>query len=223
MIIVFDLDDTLYKEITYVKSGFKVVADEIARKYDLDSEVIYRDALLLLDRSGRGHIFDTLLKNYGYYTKREVQRLVTIYRLHYPNIQIGGEEMKVLKQCGTDSNLYLVTDGNKLVQSKKIESLGLGPLFKRIFITHRFGPDAAKPSLKCFEIIRKLENVTWSELVYIGDDPNKDFINLKKAGAVTVRVMTGRFSDVKKGQEFEADWQIESLGELPAILRKIHS
>ena len=131
--------------------------------------------------------------------------------------------MKVLKQCGTDSNLYLVTDGNKLVQSKKIESLGLGPLFKRIFITHRFGLDAAKPSLKCFEIIRKLENVTWSELVYIGDDPNKDFINLKKAGAVTVRVMTGRFSDVKKGQEFEADWQIESLGELPAILRKIHS
>lgn len=223
MIIVFDLDDTLYQEITYVKSGFKVVADEMARKYDLDSEVIYRDALLLLDRSGRGHIFDTLLKNYGYYTKREVQRLVTIYRLHSPNIQIGGVEMKVLKQCGTNSNLYLVTDGNKLVQAKKIESLGIGPLFKRIFITHRFGLDAAKPSLKCFELIRKSENVSWTEIVYIADDPNKDFIALKKAGAITIRVMTGRFASIEKSIEYEADWRIDSLGELPAMLKELNS
>ena len=219
MIIVFDLDDTLYQEITYVKSGFKVVVDEMARKYDLDSEVIYRDALLLLDRSGRGHIFDTLLKNYGHYTKREVQRLVTIYRLHSPNIQIGGVEMKVLKQCGTNSNLYLVTDGNKLVQAKKIESLGIGPLFKRIFITHRFGLDAAKPSLKCFEIIKNIEKTNWENMVYIGDNPHKDFVNLNKVNAITIRILKGDYANHKVDSTYDAKHKIYDLNELYDLLK----
>ncbi len=219
MIIVFDLDDTLYQEISYVQSGLKAVANEIAKKYNLDSNVIYKEALDILEKSGRGGVFDSLLNNYGYYTKREVQRLVSIYRLHYPKISIGSMEMKALKLCGKESNLYLVTDGNKYVQAKKIESLGIESIFKHIFITHRFGLDAAKPSLKCFEMIRKLENVSWGELIYIGDDPNKDFINLKKAGAITVRVLTGRFAALKKDEQYEADWQIDSLMDLPALLR----
>jgi putative hydrolase of the HAD superfamily len=219
LIIVFDLDDTLYQEISYVQSGLKAVANEIAKKYNLDSNVIYKEALDILEKSGRGGVFDSLLNNYGYYTKREVQRLVSIYRLHYPKISIGSMEMKALKLCGKESNLYLVTDGNKYVQAKKIESLGIESIFKHIFITHRFGLDAAKPSLKCFEMIRKLENVSWGELIYIGDDPNKDFINLKKAGAITVRVLTGRFAALKKDEQYEADWQIDSLMDLPALLR----
>jgi putative hydrolase of the HAD superfamily len=223
LIIVFDLDDTLYQEITYVKSGLKAVADEIAEKYKMNSKVVYRDSLLILEKSGRGKIFDTLLKDYGFYTRREVQRLVSIYRFHKPEIKIGKRELKALNWCSTNSNLYLVTDGNKFVQAKKIESLGISEIFTRIFITHRFGLDAAKPSLKCFEIIRKSENVSWAEIVYIGDDPNKDFIELKKAGAITIRVRTGRFASIKKSMEYEADWHIDSLEELPAMLRKIDS
>ncbi len=219
MIIVFDLDDTLYQEITYVQSGLKAVANEIAKKYNMDSNIIYKDALITLEKSGRGQVFDSMLNEYGFYTKREVQRLVAVYRLHQPKISIGAVELKALKLCGKKSNLYLVTDGNKFVQAKKIESLGIDSIFKRIFITHRFGLDAAKPSLKCFEKIRKLENIAWDELVYIGDDPNKDFINLKKAGAITVRVLTGRFATLKKSKEYEADWQIGSLAELPTLLR----
>ena len=30
-------------------------------------------------------------------------------------------------------------------------------------------------------------------MVYVGDDPNKDFVNLNPLGMKTVRVLTGRF------------------------------
>ena len=35
MILVFDLDDTLYEEISYVKSGFKKVSDFMKSEYEI--------------------------------------------------------------------------------------------------------------------------------------------------------------------------------------------
>ena len=57
MIIVFDLDDTLYQEMSYVQSGLKAVANEMAEKYNLDSNVIYKEALDILEKSGRGLLY----------------------------------------------------------------------------------------------------------------------------------------------------------------------
>ena len=37
MIIVFDLDDTLYEETTYVKGGFTAVANYLFQTYHLDN------------------------------------------------------------------------------------------------------------------------------------------------------------------------------------------
>jgi putative hydrolase of the HAD superfamily len=37
MIIVFDLDDTLYEEITYVRSGFKAVANYLSKNYKIET------------------------------------------------------------------------------------------------------------------------------------------------------------------------------------------
>ena len=36
MILVFDLDDTLYSEITYVKSGLKEVSIFLNKDFELD-------------------------------------------------------------------------------------------------------------------------------------------------------------------------------------------
>ena len=40
MIIVFDLDDTLYEEITYVRSGFKAVASYLSQTYKKSKRLI---------------------------------------------------------------------------------------------------------------------------------------------------------------------------------------
>ena len=64
MIIVFDLDDTLYEEITYVRSGFKAVANYLSRNYKIGTtKNIYSQFVQLLKTQGRGKVFDSFLDN----------------------------------------------------------------------------------------------------------------------------------------------------------------
>lgn len=218
MIIVFDLDDTLFCEYDYVKSGFVCVSKSLSAIVHKQSNVILNELLTILQHDGRGEIFNTYLTKHGIYSKKLVNRMVTEYRKHRPNICLTFDARATLEQLQSKQPLYLVTDGNKIVQENKIVALGLKPYFKRIFITHRFGLAASKPSLHCFEIIKHVEGVDWEKIIYIGDDPNKDFINLKKVGAKTIRLRVGRFKNTTLDSKHEAQWEITRLSELPELL-----
>ena len=58
MVVCFDLDDTLYPEIEYVKSGFKAVSEyltqEISKK---DADTLYNSLVSILKENGRGEVF----------------------------------------------------------------------------------------------------------------------------------------------------------------------
>lgn len=222
MIIVFDLDDTLYDEFTYVKSGFKAVANHLSKNYKIEtSENIYRQFVQLFKHQGRGKVFDSFLGKYNLSKKRIVKKCLTVYRLHNPKIRLSVSGLSCLNRL-KDYPKFLVTDGNKIVQTKKIKTLKIEKYFKNIIVTHNYGLKHAKPSPYCFHKILKWENANPKELVYIGDNPRKDFINLKKNGFKTVRVMTGQYKDVKTQLDYEADYKINSLDELSIkTLKKI--
>lgn len=210
MVIIFDLDDTLYNEYTFVKSGFKIVADYISSITFVDSRKIYLRMLKLLKVHGRGKVFDMILNEYSIATKKNVKKCLSIYRGHKPNIKLYPKVLNIIKKLSS-YNLYLVTDGNKLVQTSKIRALGIQDLFIKLFITGYFGKKATKPSLYCFEKIKVKEKCSWPDLVYIGDDPNKDFVNLNKLGVKTVRVHSGRYAHVKSIHGYNAKYNIESI------------
>ena len=48
MILIFDLDDTLYPEIDFVKSGMRAVADFMQEKHGFDSKQTLELALQYL-------------------------------------------------------------------------------------------------------------------------------------------------------------------------------
>ncbi len=135
MIIVFDLDDTLYPELEYVKSGFSSVAYYLAEIFKLDEKLLYNNMLEKLEVDGRGKIFDNILKLYNIYSMKNVNKCLSIYRNHKPKIELSIKSINCLKKFNKFP-LYLVTDGNKLVQRKKINALQLNKDFKKIFITH---------------------------------------------------------------------------------------
>jgi putative hydrolase of the HAD superfamily len=110
--------------------------------------------------------------------------------------------------------LYIVTDGNKLVQHRKLAALNLLSRVKRSFITHRFGIRHAKPSPYCFQRICALENTSPQQVIYIADNPVKDFVGIKPLGYKTIRVLTGQHKSTVMPPAFEADRQIHSLAEL---------
>jgi putative hydrolase of the HAD superfamily len=221
MILVFDLDDTLYEEITYVKDSFKAVAEYLSKKYKLSAMELYHEFISVLDNEGRGRVFDIVLSRYKIFTKKEVEKCLMVYRKNEPNIILTKEARDCIQRF-KDETKYLVTDGNKIVQDKKVRALNLYSKFKKIFITHRFGLQYSKPSPYCFKKIEEIESISAERIIYIGDNPYKDFIGIKPYGFKTVRVNQGMFKDIYLDKKHEADVQVNSLNEITLIFLESH-
>lgn len=218
-VIVFDLDDTLYEEIDYVYSGFKNVSKYFCEKYEIEEKLFYSDMLDILENDGRGQVFNKVLKKYNIFSNKSLKKSISLYRLHTPKISLPTKSIEILnyyKELGVP--LYLVTDGNKVVQANKIEALGLKKFMKFMYITHRYGQNNAKPSTYCFEKIAKTEKVKYSDIVYIGDNINKDFINIKKLGYRTIRIFQGMFKHDIKDQEYHAEETLDDLVDIKKII-----
>ena len=130
--ILFDLDDTLYDESAYVESSLKAVVCYLSKKYALPEETIFKDLNQVLSEGGRGHIFDEVLKIYGIYTKTVVKKCVSVYRNNIPDIKLFDEARNALEML-SEYPKYLVSDGNKIVQSIKVNALGINKYFKKTF------------------------------------------------------------------------------------------
>ena len=221
MILVFDLDDTLYDELTYVKSGFKAVSEDLSIRFGISPRATLAFMNDYLAQNGRKQVFDAVLTHFGIYSKKNVAQCVTAYRFHKPKISLNPEARRCLNRF-KDLPKYIVTDGNKVVQANKVEALGLENTIRFSYITHRYGIKNAKPSLYCFQKICQREKVAPNQVVYVGDNPNKDFIQLKRAGFHTIRLLQGAYKDLKMGHQHEADQEIHSLDELTQdLLRRL--
>lgn len=221
MILIFDLDDTLYDERSFVRSGLRAVAIHTEREFGWNATESFRFMANVLDSQGRGLIFDDLLAHYGKRTDTGVRALVKVYRHHKPSLSLFPAAQRTLDRYEGVAPLYLVTDGHKVVQKNKVDALGLWPHFRRVMLTHRYGIRHAKPSLYCFEQIRSAEGCDWDEMVYVADDPIKDFVNLNKKGMPTVRVLTGKHRDIEARPGFEGRIRIVDLDALPQALEAL--
>tara|TARA_Y100000992_G_C21106881_1_gene415373 strand:+ start:368 stop:571 length:204 start_codon:yes stop_codon:yes gene_type:complete len=44
-------------------------------------------------------------------------------------------------------------------------------------------------------------------MVYIGDNPNKDFVNLNKKGSLTIRILRGTYKNKKVSKLYDAKYK----------------
>ena len=221
MVLIFDLDDTLYDESTYVESGFRAVAERFERERGWNARESLATMLRILARDGRGAVFDRWLESYGARTASLVSTCVRVYRHHRPSIRLRAGVDELLERLGRSHRLYVVTDGHKVAQARKVEALGLDAWIEKAYITHRYGVRNAKPSTHCFELIRRRERCAWSEMVYVGDDPAKDFVNLNPLGVHTVRVRTGRHASVRAAPGYDARHTIPDVDHIEALLENL--
>ena len=218
MILIFDLDDTLYDESQFVAGGLKAVSRLGEERWGWDAVKSLDTLHEVLARDGRGKVFDRWLEGHGAWSASRARDCVRAYRSHSPDIELFPAGRRMIDRYRARGPLYLVTDGNKIVQRNKVDALELWPDFKRIFITHRFGVAAAKPSTRCFERIKAEADCAWREMVYVGDNPAKDFVNLNALGVVTVRVLTGAHSKTPALPGHDALFTIPDLDALPDVL-----
>lgn len=211
LVVIFDLDDTLFKEQDFVFSGFKAVSEYLDKYFNIPSHESLNILTNTFLSQGRKKIFNKLIKEYDL-NPSIVNNLVKIYRSHYPDIKLTQKTEEILLSLKElKIPLYLVTDGHLRVQRKKIMALNLDRFFKQTLPTRQYGINAEKPSLKAFSVIKAKENIAWNNLFYIGDNPLKDFLPLNSVGGISCQILQGPYKDVKVKKEFEAQFKFNSL------------
>jgi len=213
--ILFDLDDTLYDEMQFVKGGFKAVSSYISKNNNTDQNTVYPLLLEALEKHGRGHTFDIALKKLGLYSEKSIPKLVDVYRTHKPNLSLYPEVRAVFSALRKQGyKLGLLTDGNVEVQRNKVEALKIKDFFDCMIFSDEYGIEKQKPSPFPYQKAMAELKVSARETIYIGDNPYKDFITAKKLGMCTMRLLRGHYKDVSLQEEYEAVYQIKNLSEL---------
>jgi len=184
VLIVFDLDDTLYLERDYAFSGFRAVDRYLEAR---GTKGLYSYATALFLDGVRGTIFDGALKALRVEIAEElIQELVRVYREHVPTIQLAPDAIACLSALKDRHELALITDGPSASQWRKIEALGLGRFISKIIVTDDLGSDYWKPSRKPFEMAQGRRDPR--DCVYVGDNPGKDFVAPRALGWRSIRI-----------------------------------
>lgn len=164
-VIALDLDDTLYKEVDYQRSGLI----EVCQWIELISGVCIRDQLEGLLASGCDDIL-RLLCEYARLPKSFKESALWVYRLHYPKISLSMGTGQALEKMGRLGQVVVLTDGRSITQRQKLKALGLQEL--PVYISEEY--ESEKPGLLRFE--RVMYDFPAESYCYIGDNPKKDFI-----------------------------------------------
>lgn len=221
--VVFDLDDTLYNQSQHLAGAFFSVGRLLKRRFNLDPLEV-KDKLLSYYRikgSSSGKLLDAVLENYGVKPEKElINQMISAFYSYKPTKlkPYKGALSLLMRIKERDLKLGVLTNGNPKVQREKIVALGLNEFFDQIIVTDDFGREFRKPSTRCFlEIAHRLK-VNPRECIYVGDNPEKDFVGAREVGMMTVRVFTGEYRKIKVEKELEAEKTIRRLEDLEKIL-----
>jgi len=215
--VVLDIDDTLYLERDYVRSGFEAVGRWAQRELGVDD---FADRAWAAFESGsRNTIFDEVLTACGAPTNdATITELVARYRTHPPSIVLAADAEAGLDRWHRVAALAAITDGPLSSQQAKARALGLDRWTSTVVFTASLGPGKGKPDPAAFELVQEELGVDGKSCVYVADNPAKDFVGPKALGWRTVRVRR-RLSlhvDVESGDD--VDHEITTLEQLDAVL-----
>ncbi len=220
--VLFDLDDTLYLEESFFRSGFQVVAHELTVR-GFVARTSIEDLLLTLHHQGRDRVLDRAAHILGF-PAEWVGDLVTRFRSHEPNIALASEVPAVLEAMRERSvALGIVTDGHGDVQRRKIASLGVERFVDVVVVADDFGRERWKPDpypvLRC---LRELA-VPAGDAALVGDHPDRDVLGAMNAGLRCVRIRrpAGYFSTMPTPASAGSCPEITDLTGLDHALRTL--
>jgi putative hydrolase of the HAD superfamily len=189
--IVFDLDDTIVKEVDYLKSAFK----EISEHLDPGNKSIFSEMFRWYQ--DKEDVFSHLESKYK---NAEKTTLIELYRSHYPkfdDINQNKDFLTTLKNKG--HILGIITDGYSVTQRNKLKALEIESLFDLIIISEEFGSE--KPDKNNFEVFHQFKT---EGCFYVGDNVNKDFISPNLLGWTSICLLDDG-NNIHK-QDFDKDF-----------------
>jgi len=208
-VFIFDLDDTLFKEIKYLESAFREIANYLITFTGID----YYSRMIAWQKMNLD-VFSILEKKHW---RDSVSKsiLLEMYRNHLPKIEPDPDALKFIEKIRKPCTaLGIITDGRASTQRNKINALNLNINNKNIIISEEYGSE--KPAIDNYHYFEK--KYPGSKYYYFGDNVEKDFFAPNHLGWVTVCILdNGKnihpqiFGDA---QEFLPQHQINSFSDI---------
>ena len=204
-VIVFDLDDTLYNEMEYLRSAYI----HIAKKIDPKNWHLLFARMFSLFRS-KEDVFEFVSVTYNV----EKTRLIEHYRTHVPILHLFDGVLKTIHRIkAKNGKIGVITDGRSTTQRVKLNALGISELFDKIIISEEIGSE--KPDKKNYQAIEEaFKNCNY---LYVADNLRKDFVTPNVRGWKTIGLIDNGlnmhydghnyFGDANKPQEFALSFE----------------
>lgn len=168
-VVIFDLDNTLYDECSYLLPVYRAIAQFTSQQSNDDIRVYLHFLVNMFKEEGRTKLFDKYLRFFNLDTIIKMDDLLEIQR----NIRIPlviFDEVKLLLRylVANHNKVYILTNGNPHQQKNKIKNLNIQDMFPQISVIYA-NEYIPKPSPVCLNNIIKKEKVTKEKAIFIGD------------------------------------------------------
>ena len=221
--VIFDLDDTLISEDEYIRSGYRAVSAFLKDMYGWDERMTARQLYDLYLEDPK-KVFNRLLESHDIrYKDNEITELVEVYREHVPDVHFYPDvkpALRTLKDKGV--RLGLLSDGYAVTQRQKLTVLRANgrKIFDKIIITDELGRDYWKPDPRPFIMMKEAFMVNWEDMVYVGDNPEKDFFIGRDLPIMTVRILRENsvYSDRPYKEGYRENARIRTLADLKKVI-----
>lgn len=173
--VIFDLDDTLYSEKDYVRSGYRKIAEYFGKPGIADQmwEVFKRG----------GKAIDVALEANGLEAQKD--EALRIYRFQEPDIQLYPGVAEMIARLRETKKVGIITDGRPEGQWAKIRALGIQA--DEMIVTDELGGiEFRKPNSAAFRLIQERLSVLFERMAYVGDNMQKDFFAPESLGMRTI-------------------------------------
>ncbi len=223
--VLLDLDDTIldfrateHRSISRLLETLGVTPTE---------EIIHRYHVINLEhwkRLERGEItreqisnrFDTLFAELGMsVSTQECEMLYRKFLSEGDEVLPGAlEAMDILRK---KYRLFAASNGTASVQDGRLRRTGVGEYFEKIFISEEIGVN--KPSPEFFaRAFAQIEGFDPRKAMMVGDSQSSDILGGNNAGILTCWVNPRHYP---RREGIRADYEIESIRELPALLEAL--
>jgi putative hydrolase of the HAD superfamily len=211
-LIAFDLDDTLYPELSFVQSGFRAVARVVEERFPRASK-FYQLLWSIFCAGERRSTFDAALQQAGLSGKEiSVAELVQVYRSHKPDIILYPDALEILETLRGKKKIGVITDGYLETQKNKFTALQLDRYIDKAVFTDAAGRGAWKPNPWGYKQLMEYFSLPGEQCAYVGDNSLKDFAGAQALGWVTFKIV--RHEGLYKDEVGDADYSLKNLTEL---------
>ena len=190
-VVVFDLDDTLFRERDFCRSGFRYLIEIVKAEFGTVPEGLFEKMNNeLCRRKSPFDLFEAEVRPLAEAQGKswDLKSYISRYRSHFPNISLSDGVSSLLSSLRDRGVVTgIITDGRSATQRNKIRALKLDEFVEdsNILISEETGFDKSSPEPFSF-FVRKYPEAR--KFLYVADNPEKDFFHPNLLGWTSIMV-----------------------------------